>query len=186
MARGRKPRDVEGSPRRRLVRRPLPTVAARRKPTLGGRSAGDPYASRRLGRIRRTVTRESRPAEPPRSLERAYSSQGGLDQAAGVGFEPTGRLAATSGFQDRPVRPLRHPAWLHCRSGSRGSPSGATGRTRGVRRRLGLLIVPALLGAAVVGAAASAPDSKSSRCQAGFRETGHQRCLEVRLSARAR
>src|SRR5205085_3180743 len=34
---------------RRLVRRPLPTVAARRKPALGGRSAGDPYASRRLG-----------------------------------------------------------------------------------------------------------------------------------------
>src|SRR5688500_5974514 len=51
MAGGRKPRDVEGSPRRRLVRRPLPTVAARRKPALGGRSAGDPYASRRLGRI---------------------------------------------------------------------------------------------------------------------------------------
>ena len=27
-----------------------------------------------------------------------------------MGFEPTGRLAAASGFQDRPVRPLRHPA----------------------------------------------------------------------------
>src|SRR5439155_20600536 len=31
-------------------------------------------------------------------------------QAAGVGFEPTDRLATVSGFQDRPVRPLRHPA----------------------------------------------------------------------------
>src|SRR5688500_11286901 len=31
-------------------------------------------------------------------------------KAAGVGFEPTGRLAAANGFQDRPVRPLRHPA----------------------------------------------------------------------------
>ena len=30
--------------------------------------------------------------------------------AAGVGFEPTGDLSAASGFQDRPVRPLRHPA----------------------------------------------------------------------------
>jgi hypothetical protein len=27
-----------------------------------------------------------------------------------VGFEPTGDLSAASGFQDRPVRPLRHPA----------------------------------------------------------------------------
>src|SRR5437016_13955633 len=33
-----------------------------------------------------------------------------LDLAAGVGFEPTGDLSAASGFQDRPVRPLRHPA----------------------------------------------------------------------------
>ncbi len=31
-------------------------------------------------------------------------------QAAGVGFEPTGRLSAPSGFQDRPIRPLWHPA----------------------------------------------------------------------------
>jgi hypothetical protein len=30
--------------------------------------------------------------------------------AAGVGFEPTGDLSAAYGFQDRPVRPLRHPA----------------------------------------------------------------------------
>jgi hypothetical protein len=29
---------------------------------------------------------------------------------AGVGFEPTSDLAAANGFQDRPVRPLRHPA----------------------------------------------------------------------------
>jgi hypothetical protein len=29
---------------------------------------------------------------------------------AGVGFEPTGRLAAANSFQDCPVRPLRHPA----------------------------------------------------------------------------
>src|SRR5215218_10987188 len=54
MARGRKPRDVEGSPRRRLVRRPLRTVAARRKPALGSCSAGDPYAARRLERVRKT------------------------------------------------------------------------------------------------------------------------------------
>ena len=31
-------------------------------------------------------------------------------RAAGVGFEPTDRLATVNGFQDRPVRPLRHPA----------------------------------------------------------------------------
>jgi hypothetical protein len=30
--------------------------------------------------------------------------------AAGVGFEPTDRLATVSSFQDCPVRPLRHPA----------------------------------------------------------------------------
>ena len=30
--------------------------------------------------------------------------------AAGVGFEPTGHLSAPNGFQDRPFRPLRHPA----------------------------------------------------------------------------
>src|SRR5436190_20890194 len=30
--------------------------------------------------------------------------------AAGVGFEPTDELAPVSGFQDRPGRPLRHPA----------------------------------------------------------------------------
>ena len=33
-----------------------------------------------------------------------------LNQAAGVGFEPTGDLSAASGFQDRPIRPLWHPA----------------------------------------------------------------------------
>jgi hypothetical protein len=27
-----------------------------------------------------------------------------------VGFEPTGALSGTSGFQDRPIRPLWHPA----------------------------------------------------------------------------
>jgi hypothetical protein len=31
-------------------------------------------------------------------------------QTAGVGFEPTRRLAASSGFQDRPFQPLGHPA----------------------------------------------------------------------------
>jgi hypothetical protein len=33
-----------------------------------------------------------------------------LKQAAGVGFEPTVPREGHSGFQDRPVRPLRHPA----------------------------------------------------------------------------
>jgi creatinine amidohydrolase len=37
-----KPGNVEGGPRRRLVRRPLPTVRGRRTPTLGRRGAGDP------------------------------------------------------------------------------------------------------------------------------------------------
>ena len=31
-------------------------------------------------------------------------------RAAGVGFEPTNDREAVNGFQDRPVRPLRHPA----------------------------------------------------------------------------
>jgi hypothetical protein len=31
-------------------------------------------------------------------------------QAAGVGFEPTARFWPGSGFQDRPIRPLWHPA----------------------------------------------------------------------------
>jgi hypothetical protein len=47
----RKPRDMEGSPRRRLVRRSLSAVPARRTPALGGRRPVDPYPSRRLGRI---------------------------------------------------------------------------------------------------------------------------------------
>src|SRR6266576_3427871 len=34
----------------------------------------------------------------------------GLGGTAGVGFEPTGALSSTSGFQDRPIRPLWHPA----------------------------------------------------------------------------
>ena len=33
-----------------------------------------------------------------------------LAQAAGVGFEPTGAFLGASGFQDRPIRPLWHPA----------------------------------------------------------------------------
>jgi hypothetical protein len=40
---------------------------------------------------------------------RAFETVADL-QAAGVGFEPTGDLSAACGFQDRPVRPLRHPA----------------------------------------------------------------------------
>src|SRR5262245_25356058 len=51
VARGRKPEVVEGSPRRRLVRRPLSAVIGRRKPALGRRGPGDPYASRNLGGI---------------------------------------------------------------------------------------------------------------------------------------
>ena len=35
---------------------------------------------------------------------------GDIPLAAGVGFEPTGHLTAANDFQDRPVRPLRHPA----------------------------------------------------------------------------
>jgi hypothetical protein len=35
-------------------------------------------------------------------------------RAAGVGFEPTARFQPSSGFQDRPVRPLRHPAEPPC------------------------------------------------------------------------
>ena len=38
---------------------------------------------------------------------------GGTSKAAGVGFEPTRRLTAPSGFQDRPDQPLRHPAVVH-------------------------------------------------------------------------
>ena len=41
-ARKRKSEGVEGSPRRRLVRRPLSAVIGRRKPALGGRGPVDP------------------------------------------------------------------------------------------------------------------------------------------------
>ena len=53
----------------------------------------------------------ARTGEPTRRV----SGKGRVDrlascyEAAGVGFEPTGALAL-NGFQDHPVRPLRHPA----------------------------------------------------------------------------
>jgi hypothetical protein len=54
-----------------------------------------------------------------RALPRKKGARGGnmVSPAltAGVGFEPTSDLAAANGFQDRPVRPLRHPA---CSQGS--------------------------------------------------------------------
>jgi hypothetical protein len=54
----------------------------------------------------------SRVAEPDNGEPRrggAFRCKGAVS-AAGVGFEPTSRLATANGFQDRPVRPLRHPA----------------------------------------------------------------------------
>jgi hypothetical protein len=59
-------------------------------------------------------------------------------RAAGVGFEPTGRLAAANGFQDRPVRPLRHPACGTGYLGQRQSLRVSTCSCRpvlGVKRR---------------------------------------------------
>jgi hypothetical protein len=44
-----------------------------------------------------------------------------VSAAAGVGFEPTARREPGSGFQDRPVRPLRHPASSHCRNSGSAS-----------------------------------------------------------------
>jgi hypothetical protein len=55
VARGRS-EGVEGSPRRRLVRWPLSAVIGGRKPTLGGRGPGDPYASGSLGGIEEAAT----------------------------------------------------------------------------------------------------------------------------------
>src|SRR5919198_6537047 len=40
---------------------------------------------------------------------------------AGVGFEPTGALSGASGFQDRPIRPLWHPALLRLSQRFRGA-----------------------------------------------------------------
>ena len=55
------------------------------------------------------------PREPPSDRRAAPANVSEhaafwLNQAAGVGFEPTGDLSAASGFQDRPIRPLWHPA----------------------------------------------------------------------------
>src|SRR5207244_7860034 len=52
---------------------------------------------------------------PGRLLERTNAGRASSVReaswlAAGVRFELTDRLATVSGFQDRPVRPLRHPA----------------------------------------------------------------------------
>ena len=47
------------------------------------------------------------PYARPSGLRHARTLAAG---AAGVGFEPTGDLSAASGFQDRPIRPLWHPA----------------------------------------------------------------------------
>ena len=54
------------------------------------------------------------PYARPSGLRHARTLAAG---AAGVGFEPTGDLSAASGFQDRPIRPLWHPAFGHSRSG---------------------------------------------------------------------
>ena len=45
-----------------------------------------------------------------REGETLIAATAARSSAAGVGFEPTERLTTLNGFQDRPVRPLRHPA----------------------------------------------------------------------------
>jgi hypothetical protein len=51
------------------------------------------------------------PAPATESLATAeLSAAKGRILAAGVGFEPTAPGEGRNGFQDRPVRPLRHPA----------------------------------------------------------------------------
>ena len=73
-------------------------------------------------------------------------------RAAGVGFEPAGDLLAASGFQDRPVRPLRHPAEPHCRGGGLCSPPRPGGRVGGARRRIEDNARPAGTGVCLAGA----------------------------------
>src|SRR5262245_43295677 len=71
------------------------------------------------GRSRGVLPNIYRALSPRRPVCRRYASVAPkpaersrfrVNEAAGVGFEPTGDLSAASGFQDRPVRPLRHPA----------------------------------------------------------------------------
>src|SRR3954447_17888536 len=57
-----------------------------------------------------TKTPRSESASAPQAATQSRSTAGSAWLTAGVGFEPTGDLSAASGFQDRPVRPLRHPA----------------------------------------------------------------------------
>jgi hypothetical protein len=81
------------------------------------------------GGFERTWAENESGAERPRSRhETPATRRFWLNQAAGVGFEPTGDLSAASGFQDRPVRPLRHPAEPHCRGGGLCSPPRPSGK----------------------------------------------------------
>ena len=56
------------------------------------------------------ITQASSIRLSPRRIGGTAGFLRGSDATAGVGFEPTEHPAALSGFQDRPVRPLRHPA----------------------------------------------------------------------------
>ena len=100
-----------------VPRRPVEPVRAR--------DVGEP-GDRREREHRRDEQHEQRAALEPaeRAPKRTLARRGGglrhagtlaapaqpHSQAAGVGFEPTGALSGASGFQDRPIRPLWHPA----------------------------------------------------------------------------
>jgi hypothetical protein len=95
----------------------------RMRPGQGRRDGPEPYESRSVI------------ISPSAALKRRtgpgfkkHQPHPGAGFTAGVGFEPTGALSGASGFQDRPIRPLWHPALLrHCRNSSGRTilPAGA-------------------------------------------------------------
>ena len=63
--------------------------------------------------LRRSSATHGRSRAPigSKKTEYRFGSEVRIDQAAGEGFEPPEPLSRPCGFQDRPVRPLRHPAF---------------------------------------------------------------------------